>query len=78
MLVIAGAHRKAALDMRTDMAHTTNSVFQSVHDLLVHNPTDVSYQSRAVGRTRSLRHRGRHCRRCAVACSCTRLTAPQR
>ena len=35
ILVIAGAHRRAASDRQADMAHTTDSVFEEVHALLV-------------------------------------------
>ncbi len=35
VLVVAGAHRRAAENRVADMAHTTNSVFEDVHELLV-------------------------------------------
>lgn len=35
VLVIAGAHRRAAPDKQADMAHTNESVFETVHELLV-------------------------------------------
>lgn len=35
VLVVAGAHRKAAPDKRADMAHTDDSVFEAVHEVLV-------------------------------------------
>lgn len=35
VLVIAGAHRRAAPEGRADMAHTTDSVFEAVHEALV-------------------------------------------
>jgi hypothetical protein len=34
VLVIAGAHRRAAPDKQADMAHTNESVFETVHELL--------------------------------------------
>jgi hypothetical protein len=35
VLVIAGTHRRAAPDKQADMAHTNESVFETVHELLV-------------------------------------------
>lgn len=34
VLVVAGAHRRAAPDKQADMAHTNESVFETVHELL--------------------------------------------
>lgn len=41
VLVIAGAHRRAAPDRQADMAHTTDSVFEEIHALLVQRRTPV-------------------------------------
>jgi hypothetical protein len=41
VLVIAGAHRRAAENRVADMAHTTTSVFQDLHELLVRRRVPV-------------------------------------
>ena len=41
VLVIAGAHRRAAPDKQADMAHTNESVFETVHELLVQRKVPV-------------------------------------
>lgn len=41
VLVIAGAHRRAAPDRQADMAHTNESVFETVHELLVQRKVPV-------------------------------------
>ncbi|MEV6874547.1 hypothetical protein [Amycolatopsis sp. NPDC051128] len=41
VLVIAGAHRRAAPDKQADMAHTNESVFETVHELLAQRRVPV-------------------------------------
>jgi hypothetical protein len=41
VLVVAGAHRRAAENRVADMAHTTSSVFEELHELLVRRKVPV-------------------------------------
>jgi len=41
VLVIAGAHRRAAPDKQADMAHTNESVFETVHEILAQRKLPV-------------------------------------
>jgi hypothetical protein len=41
VLVVAGAHRRAAENRVADMAHTTTSVFEDLHELLVRHRVPV-------------------------------------
>jgi hypothetical protein len=41
VLVVAGAHRRAAENRVADMAHTTSSVFEDLHELLVRRQVPV-------------------------------------